>query len=106
MADSDFAGCLDNIITLTHIITLAHIKTTQNTADILTKQLAKVIFEIHLNYSLGYSKVNLPVLRATMCICDLFAHSDSSGQNKHYKQWNSQVLSGQECDKVNRQTAT
>ena len=89
-----------------NIITLAHIKTTQNTADILTKQLAAVIFEIHLNYSLGYSKENLPGLSAAMCICDLFAHSDSSGQNEHFKQWNSQVLSGQECDKVNLQTAT
>ena len=28
----------------------------ENTADILTKQLAAVIFEIHWNYSLGYSK--------------------------------------------------
>ena len=72
----------------------------QNTTDILTKQLAEVIFKIHWNYSL-YSKENLPVLSAAMCISDLFAHSDSSGQNKRYKQWSSQVLSGQECDKVN-----
>ena len=47
-----------------NIITLAHIKTTQNTADVLTKQFAAVIFEIHLNYSLGYSKENLPGLSA------------------------------------------
>ena len=87
-----------------NIITLAHIKTTQTTADILTKQLAAVIFEIHWNYNLGYSKENLPVLSAAMCICDLFAHS--SGQTKRYKQWNSQVLSGQECNKVNKRTAT
>ena len=82
-----------------------HIKTTQNTADILTKKIAVVIFKIHWNYSLGYSKENLPGFCAAMCICDLIAHSDSSGQNKHHKQWNSQVLSGQECDKVNMQTA-
>ena len=44
-----------------NIITSAHIKTTQNTADILTKQLAVVIFKIHRNYSLGYSRENLPV---------------------------------------------
>jgi len=78
----------------------------QNTTNILTKQLAVVIFEIHWNYSLGYSKENLPGLCAAMCICDLFASSDSSRQNKHYKQWNSHVLSGQECGKVNMQTAT
>ena len=54
-----------------NIITQVHIKTTQNTADILTKQLAAVIFEIHRNYSLGYSKENLHVLSAAMCICDL-----------------------------------
>ena len=78
-----------------NIITLAHIKTTENTADILTKQLAAVIFEIHRNYCLGYSKENLPVLSAAMCIRDLFAHSNSSGHNDKYKQWDSQVLSGQ-----------
>ena len=90
-----------------NIITLVHIKTTQNTTNILTKQLAAVILEIHRNYSLGYSKENLPGLSAAMWIRDIFlAHSDSSGQNEQYKQWNSQVLSGQECDKVNMQTAT
>jgi hypothetical protein len=88
-----------------NIITIAHIKTTQNTADIMTKQLTVVTFEFHRDYSLGYGSHTLPI-NTVMCAHTLLTHLISRAQIKSYKQLKSQVSSGQECDKVNMQTAT
>ena len=89
------------------IITSVHIKAAQNTAAILTKQLAAVIFKIHPDYSLGNSREDLPVLNAAMCGYYLVTHSDSSGQTMSQKQRRTVKLCVDiECDKVNRQSAT